>query len=83
MKIFKNIGTEFYKHQIEISELRYQLRYRLKVVLHAFSEDFMIIMIDVQTDPIKHLPIKNDTPWDEYVNKYRFPIQNIISVLKF
>ena len=65
---FENIQKYWYRilqtSNIEISFLRYQLRYRFKVVLYVCSEDFMILMIDVQTDPIKHLPIKNDSPWD-------------------
>ena len=60
---------------IEISGLRYQLRYRLKVVLYYCFEDFIILMIDALNDPIKHLPIKNETLWNEYVKNIVFRIK--------
>ena len=41
-------------------------------LLYNCSEDFIILIIDVQTDPIKHLPIKNETPWNEYVENVGF-----------
>ena len=77
---FENIQKYWYgilqKSNIEISELRYQLRYQFKVVLYYSSEDFIILMIDFQTDPIKHLPIIKETLWNEYVINigFRFKI---------
>ena len=41
----------------------------------------IILMIDIQTGPIKHLPIKNSV--EQICRKYQFPIQHIASVLKF
>ena len=60
---------------IEMSEFR--------VVLYYCSENFIILMIDVQTDPIKHRPIKNETLWNEYVENigYRFKISDQFYIL--
>ena len=52
-------------------------KYRiLKYRNYNCSKNFIILMRDVYTDPIKHLPIKNETPWNEYGKNigFRFKI---------
>ena len=72
------------KLNIEISELRYRLQYRFKMLLlvwrWSYSDD--IFMVDIQTDPIKHQKVKK-TPRNEYIEYIGFRFKNIVSVLKF
>ena len=58
------------KLNIEISEFLYQLQYGSNMVLlvgrlHVYYSDD-ILMIDIQTDPIWHLPIEQ-TPRNKYI----------------
>ena len=53
---------EFYKYQI----LKYRnidINYDIGLKWYC---TIIVLMIDVQTDITKHLPFKNETPWNKY-----------------
>ena len=68
MEFYKNRILKYRKFDINCDiSLKWYCTIVLKII---YSRD--ILMIDIQPDPIKHLPIKNETPWNKYVENIGF-----------